>query len=160
MIRIDVHPIGENRTIWHTHTCRQAMYVNVSQNSYESEIALLHQRWNLGSHWDRTAQPSSRASSFSLTYVNLVVVLIVRASRRGCSHETWWLTWNKVRHCLVRLNRLLFSSKQQRRAKQLSKTKKTSKCEKEKCLIDCLLHFGAYTLTLFIELDSYLFTTL
>jgi hypothetical protein len=35
---------------------------------------------------------------------------------------TWWLMWNKVRPCLVRLNRLLFSSKQQRRAKQLSKT--------------------------------------
>jgi hypothetical protein len=55
---------------------------------------------------------------------------------------------------------LLFSPKQQRRAKQLSKTKKTSKCKKEKCLIDCLLSFGAYTVALFIQLGSYLFTTL
>jgi hypothetical protein len=53
--------------------------------------------------------------------------------------KTWWLAWNKVRPCLVRLNRLLFSSKQQRQVKQLSKAKKTSKCEKEKCLIDWLL---------------------
>jgi hypothetical protein len=35
-----------------------------------------------------------------------------------------------VEPCLVRLTWMLFSSKQQRRAKQLSKTKKTSKCEK------------------------------
>jgi hypothetical protein len=44
--------------------------------------------------------------------------------------ETWWLTWNKVRPYLVRLNRLLFSPKKQRWVKQLSKTKKTSICEK------------------------------
>jgi hypothetical protein len=31
---------------------------------------------------------------------------------------------------------------------------------KRSVMIDCLLSFGAYTLTLFIQLDSYLFTTL
>jgi hypothetical protein len=40
--------------------------------------------------------------------------------------------------CLVRLNRLLFSSKQQRRAKQLIKTRKTSKCKKRE-VFDWLL---------------------
>jgi hypothetical protein len=44
--------------------------------------------------------------------------------------KTWWLTWNRVRPYLVRQNRLFLSSMQQKRVKQLSKTKKTSKCEK------------------------------
>jgi hypothetical protein len=70
--------------------------------------------------------------------------------------KTWWLMWNKVRPCLVRLNRYLFSSMQKRRVKQL---RKTSKCEKEKCLIDYLLFFSAYTSALFIQLNSYLFRT-
>jgi hypothetical protein len=69
--------------------------------------------------------------------------------------KSWWLTWNNVRPCLVRLNRLLLSPKQQRWAKPQSKTKETSKCEKEKCFIHCV-SLGAYTLALFIQLDSYL----
>jgi hypothetical protein len=32
--------------------------------------------------------------------------------------------------------------------------------QKKRCLIDYLLSFGAYTSALFIQLDSYLFTTL
>jgi hypothetical protein len=65
--------------------------------------------------------------------------------------KTWWLMWNKVRPCLVRLNRLLFSSKQERWAKQLSKTKKTSKCEKREvfdwllAVLWCIHHDLIYT---------------
>jgi hypothetical protein len=36
-----------------------------------------------------------------------------------CSHRMCKLTWNRVRPCLVRQTRMLFSSKQQRRAEQL-----------------------------------------
>jgi hypothetical protein len=43
---------------------------------------------------------------------------------------------------------------------EITKTKKTSKCEKGKYLIDYLLSFITYTLALFIQLASYLFTTL
>jgi hypothetical protein len=32
--------------------------------------------------------------------------------------------------------------------------------KKENCLIDCLLSHGAFTLGLYTQLDSYLFTTL
>jgi hypothetical protein len=34
---------------------------------------------------------------------------------------------------------IAFLFKATKRVKQLSKTKKTTKCKKEKCLIDCLL---------------------
>jgi hypothetical protein len=47
------------------------------------------------------------------------------------------------------------------KATKMSKTtKKTSKCEKEKCSIDYLLSLGAFTLGLYTQLDSYLFKTL
>jgi hypothetical protein len=65
-------------------------------------------------------------------------MLHVKLSDAGVRMEKWWLTWNKVGPCLVRFNQLLFSSKQQRRVKQLSKTKKTSKCEKRE-VFDWLL---------------------
>jgi hypothetical protein len=42
MIRIDVHPTGENLTIQHACTHRQVMYDNLSQSSYEAKIAPLH----------------------------------------------------------------------------------------------------------------------
>jgi hypothetical protein len=56
-----------------------------------------------------------------------------------------------------KLNRLLFSPKQQRRAKQQVKL---VDAKKEKDLIDYLLSFGAYTSALFIQLDFYLFIAL
>jgi hypothetical protein len=79
--------------------------------------------------------------SSSLSFVILDGPMILGARLRT---KTWWLAWNKVRPCLIRLNQLIFSSKQQRRAKQLRKTKKTSKCKKENYLIDYLLPFGTY----------------
>jgi hypothetical protein len=67
--------------------------------------------------------------------------------------KTWWLTWNKVRPCLVRLSWLLFSSKQQRRVKQLSKTKKTSRCKKREVFY-WLLAFGAFTFGFYTNLTQ------
>jgi hypothetical protein len=49
---------------------------------------------------------------------------------------------------------LLFSSKQQRRAKQLSKTKKTSKYKKREVFDLLLATFGAFTLDFYTNLTQ------
>jgi hypothetical protein len=52
--------------------------------------------------------------------------------RLCCLHENLMARVEPSTAFLVRLNQLRFSSKQQRQMKQLSKIKKTSKCEKSK----------------------------
>jgi hypothetical protein len=74
-----------------------------------------------------------------------------------CSHKNLMTHVEQSKALSQKAKRIAFLFKA---TKMSETTKKTTKCKKEKYLIDCLLSFGAYTLALFIQLDSYLFTAL
>jgi hypothetical protein len=102
-------------------------------------------------------------------HITTIVTLMNRLKTTGMSiirMKTSWLACNKVRPCPIRLNWLLFSSKQQRRAKQLSETRKTSKWEKREVFdwlhavlwrIDLSPIYTTWLLSLYNSLNRLLF---
>jgi hypothetical protein len=66
-------------------------------------------------------------------------------SPKLCSHENLVACVEQNKALSHKSKWIAFLFKATKMSEQLSKTKKTSKCEKEKCLIDYLLFFLAQT---------------